>query len=121
MLLGTFAPRFVTQMPERPVSTLPLPGISVGIFFFFNDTPPPEISPLPLPAALPISGRGRAAPPLRRGRAALFGIGLTESYRKSQREARAHPQPPARAVAFANYRIERFTRRALPLIGRAHV
>src|SRR5256886_5478619 len=25
------------------------------IFFFLNDTPPPEFSPLPLPAALPIS------------------------------------------------------------------
>src|SRR2546423_211993 len=25
------------------------------IFFFFNDTAPPEISPLPLPAALPFS------------------------------------------------------------------
>src|SRR5256885_7114059 len=27
-------------------------------FFFFNDTPPPEISPLPLHAALPISEHG---------------------------------------------------------------
>src|SRR2546426_10171701 len=36
-------------------------------FFFFNDTPPTEISPLPLHAALPISGgagpRGARRPP----------------------------------------------------------
>src|SRR2546421_10085794 len=30
-------------------------------FFFFNDRAPPEIYPLPLPAALPISARAAAA------------------------------------------------------------
>src|SRR2546430_14480610 len=30
------------------------------MFFFFNDAPPPEIYPLPLHAALPISDRGPA-------------------------------------------------------------
>src|SRR5260370_20783840 len=40
-------------------------------FFFFNDTAPPEISPLPLPAALPISDpvhRPRQLASRRRGR-----------------------------------------------------
>src|SRR2546429_2595894 len=36
-------------------------------FFFFNDPATPEISPLPLHDALPISGR-RGLPPLRRRR-----------------------------------------------------
>src|SRR2546426_11188347 len=38
---------------------LPLPLIQLPVFFFFNDRPPPEISPLPLPAPLPIGGRCR--------------------------------------------------------------
>src|SRR2546422_8890751 len=33
--------------------------VSCLVFFFLNDTPPPEISPLPLHAALPISPRPR--------------------------------------------------------------
>src|SRR2546422_1150778 len=37
-------------------------------FFFFNDTAPPEISPLPLHAALPICRRGPPAPGPRRRR-----------------------------------------------------
>src|SRR5256885_15050480 len=32
-------------------------------FFFFNDPAPPEISPLPLPDALPISAGARPQPP----------------------------------------------------------
>src|SRR2546429_5272254 len=36
-----------------------------SFFFFFNDTPPPEIYPLPLHAALPIWGRELG--PLQRG------------------------------------------------------
>src|SRR2546422_11336474 len=38
-------------------------------FFFFNDRPPPEFSPLPLPAALPISSPpgDRGGPWARRG------------------------------------------------------
>src|SRR2546430_14597833 len=39
----------ITQLP---------PGIF--FFFFLIDRPPPDISPLPLPAALPISARRRA-------------------------------------------------------------
>src|SRR2546422_10053707 len=34
--------------------------IRTAFFFFFNDTPPPEISPLPLPDALPIPPNARA-------------------------------------------------------------
>src|ERR1043165_3219965 len=41
---------------------LPWPA-QLGFFsFFFNNTPPPEISPLPLPAALPIPRRTRRCP-----------------------------------------------------------
>src|SRR5256885_15187065 len=34
------------------------------LFFFLNHPPPPEISPLPQHAALPIAGGGPPAPPL---------------------------------------------------------
>src|SRR2546430_16923268 len=37
------------------------------LFFFFNDTPPTEISPLSLPAALPISARARVRVEVARG------------------------------------------------------
>src|ERR1035438_8585564 len=37
------------RRPQHPSYPLPL-----LFFFFLNDAPPPEISPLPLPAALPI-------------------------------------------------------------------
>src|SRR5258708_39049974 len=39
----------------------------LSVFFFFNDTAPPEISPLPLPAAFPISGRSGQPAPARAG------------------------------------------------------
>src|SRR5256884_6949381 len=39
-------------------------------FFFFNDPAPPEISPLSLPDALPISSAGRPASSRRPGNAA---------------------------------------------------
>src|SRR2546430_5078039 len=48
-------------------------------FFFFNDTPPTEIYPLPLHDALPISrsrpsrGRSRRTPPAARARASRAG------------------------------------------------
>src|SRR5256885_15559330 len=46
---------FQTRLPKK------------AIFFFFNDTPPPDLSPLSPPHPLPIShfprGRGRARPP----------------------------------------------------------
>src|SRR2546429_8350573 len=40
-------------------------SISVCVFFFLNDPPPPEFSPLPLPDALPI-GRGAGSSVRRR-------------------------------------------------------
>src|SRR3989337_1151617 len=40
-----------------PVPSFPLYISRVFFFFFFNDPAPPEISPLSLPAALPISAR----------------------------------------------------------------
>src|SRR2546430_15253314 len=48
----------------RRCSILFLLWLSLSFFFFFflNDPAPTEISPLPLPAALPISGRGRREP-----------------------------------------------------------
>src|SRR2546430_13924602 len=43
----------------------PLVDLERTLFFFFflNDRAPPEISPLPLPAALPICRRDRRPPP----------------------------------------------------------
>src|SRR5256885_1864157 len=38
-------------------------GIHLSLFFFFNNPAPPEISPFPLHAALPIYRRGRARGP----------------------------------------------------------
>src|SRR5256886_8579330 len=35
----------------------------ISFFFFFNDTAPPEISPLPLPDALPIFAQTQGPPP----------------------------------------------------------
>src|ERR1039458_6847272 len=53
--------RPVHDDPPTPRSTVaaPWPSPSMGsgvqvLFFFFNETAPPEIYPLPLPAALPI-------------------------------------------------------------------
>src|SRR2546426_9529948 len=42
-------------------------SLLIFVFFFLNDPPPPEFSPFPLPAALPIGGmfRGVAARPAR--------------------------------------------------------
>src|ERR1022692_4874190 len=44
-------------------------------FFFFNDAAPPEISPLPLPAALPISAHSSrlTGGPARRWKCASWG------------------------------------------------
>src|SRR5256885_12519602 len=65
---------YVSSRPPRlaalPIMSLKL-WLSPSFVFFLNDTPPPEISPLSLPDALPIStgrqaDRGR---PSRRGRA----------------------------------------------------
>src|SRR2546429_464709 len=49
--------------PTEALPSLPLPHPN-SFFFFFNDTAPPEISPLPHPDPLPICGRrhGRRAP-----------------------------------------------------------
>src|SRR5256886_4142179 len=46
-------------------ASVPAPCLASRSFFFFlNYTPPPEISPFPLPAALPIPGRlTRLRPP----------------------------------------------------------
>src|SRR2546421_318214 len=38
------------------------PLLPTSIFFFLNDPPPPEISPLPLPAALPIPPTASRSP-----------------------------------------------------------
>src|SRR5256885_14089762 len=45
-------------------SLIPISYLLHVVFFFFNVPAPPEISPLPLPAALPISAErlGRRAP-----------------------------------------------------------
>src|SRR2546430_14587462 len=43
-----------------------MPLLSSSSFFFLNDTAPPEISPLPLHAALPISASARAPATVRR-------------------------------------------------------
>src|SRR3989475_11759086 len=61
-----------TYVLSIPISTSSLPFLFSSFFFFLNDTPPPEIYPLPLHAALPI------CPNLSRlGRAPkAFGAGL---------------------------------------------
>src|SRR2546430_1573081 len=80
----------------------------IATFFFLNDTPPPEIYPLPLHAALPISkrsGRGSALPGLpgpppprqSRGRRRVTGLGPA-AWRASDRPA-PPPPPPSGAAA----------------------
>src|SRR5256886_6247444 len=81
---------------------------SLYFFFFFNDPAPPEIYPLPLPVALPISGRGRPARPApRAGRspAATPPVPLRRppappggpaQWRRSGRPPRRPPAPPPR-------------------------
>src|SRR2546429_7586901 len=54
-----FCRPILKRMMSRRFRTAPPP--SPLFFFFLNDPAPPEISPLPLPAALPIcAGGGRA-------------------------------------------------------------
>src|SRR5256885_13420508 len=66
-------PTYLTQLLSPPFHPLDLflsspflfpfiPPSRLFFFFFFNDPAPPEISPLPLHAALPISPRGPAPP-----------------------------------------------------------
>src|SRR5256714_15292427 len=45
----------VREMNERWFTVSRSPHMRYLFFFFLNDPPPPEISPLPLPDALPIS------------------------------------------------------------------
>src|SRR5256885_6153730 len=47
-------------MAEVARFLLPVQGYDSFFFFFFNDRAPPELSPLPLHAALPICPAGRA-------------------------------------------------------------
>src|SRR2546425_11688882 len=97
-----------------------LPLFPLPFFFFFNNTATPEISPLPLPAALPIS---RYVP-----EDAVLGLALLESAARA-----AGAVPPAvtglllvygallgrelsgRGRALAQHRLDRLQ------IGRAHV
>src|SRR2546430_4261278 len=62
-------------MFDRSVVTGLISTSAGYIFFFLSDPPPPEISPLPLPAALPI---GRAAQ------------GLLGGQHRHQRQTRRH-------------------------------
>src|SRR5256885_5488079 len=67
-VLGDFSDSSFTYGVVRLNSffvTLPHPLIS--FFFFFKDPAPPEISPLPLPAALPIPARFQRREPRRSG------------------------------------------------------
>src|SRR5256886_16339255 len=59
------------------------------VLFFFNDTPTPEISPLPLHAALPISG---SSPPAPRRRWPGAPAGPKPADRKSTRLNSSHSQ-----------------------------
>src|ERR1039457_3087625 len=54
--IGTTCARYVALFQEWPVSPgrSRRPLVANVCFFFFNDTAPPEISPFPLPDALPI-------------------------------------------------------------------
>src|SRR3989449_8571505 len=62
----------------------------VSIFFFFNDTAPPEIYPLPLHAALPISAQ---APPAGVLPAPPRGVPPPTARPRSGSPARARSQP----------------------------
>src|SRR3954462_4594165 len=48
-LVATPVPPLTPALTTRPSSNFPLPSV----FFFLNDTPPPEFYPLPLRGALP--------------------------------------------------------------------
>src|SRR2546430_16555514 len=91
-------------------------------FFFLNDTAPPEIYPLPLPDALPISparatrgarARGRRVPAVRRRpRRAGRGVRAVRRTAGGLRGARRVPARAARGGGAVRSRCE---------IGRAHV
>src|SRR5256885_2138193 len=94
---------------------------TIAFFFFLNNPPPPEISPLPLPDALPISGPARA-PRARRGRRAgdgptgrpgRSGWGRVAAPRRCRRRSR-RPRPGHPVVA-------RVPPGPAGQIGRAHV
>src|SRR2546430_14833899 len=59
----------------------------LSLFFFLNDAAPPEISPLPLPAALPICDRPGARDPPR-------GRRIEPRARRAPAHRRRSPRPP---------------------------
>src|SRR2546429_8968318 len=75
-----------------------------ALFFFFNDRAPPEISPLPLPAALPILvGFAARAPPTQQSALAQpTGVEARRPpERVTTREVIVRRQPAAAPVPFA--------------------
>src|SRR2546430_15177298 len=82
------------------------------LFFFLNDTPPTELSPLPHPAPLPIAGTLRV-PKADRGEKYRGGAGIEESSGGGDRV------PPLRAAARSQHRASATIYRALPLGRRA--
>src|SRR2546427_10721178 len=82
-------------LPNSPPLYLTCVSSKLFFFFFFNDTAPPEISPLPLPDALPISAGSSPPPPApaepehpaeaphsctrRQGQLALLMLGLLDA------------------------------------------
>src|SRR2546430_10607780 len=65
----------------------------ISFFFFLNDPATTEISTLPLPAALPISGRSGSPPrSARRGRPRSGGRWTGQGDRKSTRLNSSHSQ-----------------------------
>src|SRR2546421_11693835 len=84
-----YVPSATSGLIECKLTTLSLRKLDLNLcfFFFFNHTAPPELSPLPLPAALPISRRdgivGLLVPP---GTAA--DLGAAKFFRKISTTAR---------------------------------
>src|SRR5256885_15589371 len=91
------------------------------LFFFLNDRPPPEISPLPLPAALPTYLGRQTPPPLADEPEPVGPLALLEDP-GTGREA-GHPRPARQVVQLrrAHAGQERLARQHVAQIGRAHV
>src|SRR2546430_16001580 len=85
-------------------------------FFFLNDTAPPEISPLPPPAALPISRRNLLPPPGQRAEPPH----LVRQHAKGDRTQRGDGPKIISLLAFQG-QIHHVVYFADGEIGRAHV
>src|SRR2546430_14396110 len=96
-------------------------GAPIFFFFFFNDPAPPEIYPLPLHVALPISARraGAAVPPACRPRPA--GDRAANATARARRAHAGGRRRGARVEGARGARAGARPARRAAQIGRAHV